>query len=192
MGRIKEFDMDIALEKALGVFWEKGYEATSLSDLTDGMGIQRASLYGAFGSKYELFESAILQYQRESLVALEATVLAPGEPIETLRSILTSAIPEAGQSRKGCFCVNAAIESAQHLPEITRILEAHEMKVKALLARLVATGQAQGVFAISISPMEGAAYLLSSLYGLHVSAKTTCHPESLNRTIDLILKGIQV
>src|SRR5271169_3600422 len=61
-GRPRSFDRDLALGKALDLFWERGYEGTSLSDLTAAMGIASASLYAAFGSKEELFREALMLY----------------------------------------------------------------------------------------------------------------------------------
>ena len=66
-GRPREFCVDYALAQALRVFWEKGYDGTSLTDLTDAMGITRPSLYAAFGNKEALFRKALDLYEREKL-----------------------------------------------------------------------------------------------------------------------------
>ena len=62
MARQKEFDLDVALDKATQLFWEKGFESTSMQDLVDAMGINRASLYDSFGGKKELFEASMDRY----------------------------------------------------------------------------------------------------------------------------------
>ncbi len=95
MGRTKEFVVEEALERARDIFWSQGFEGTSLSDLTEGMGIQRASLYDTFGSKAELFQQAFAQYQELGYQKLERLLSAGTDPLDSLRRVLESAIPES-------------------------------------------------------------------------------------------------
>src|SRR5262245_6778969 len=106
MARPKEFDVDDALDRALGTFWRKGYEATSVHDLVAAMGIQRASLYGTFGDKRELYLRALRSYQARSLDAM-ATALARGRsPKAAVRRFVLGVAAQAGgrQGRFGCMC----------------------------------------------------------------------------------------
>ena len=76
-GRPREFDVEEALAAALHVFWEKGYEGASLTDLTEAMGITRPSLYAAFGNKEDLFKRALDLYEREKLAYVGASRARP-------------------------------------------------------------------------------------------------------------------
>jgi TetR/AcrR family transcriptional regulator, transcriptional repressor for nem operon len=190
MGRTKEFKVEDALEKALNVFWEKGYEAASISDLTEGMGIQRASLYDTFGSKAELFEQSLIDYQRKGLTGLEHALSQGSDPLDSLRQILYTAIPDEISNKNGCFCVNASVEVAPSNPEIATLLGAHNTRVTERLARVVAAGQAQGQFPIKLSPIEAGAYVLTCLNGLHVIAKTNRNPNDLKNCVEMMLRAL--
>ncbi len=191
MGRLKEFVVEEAVEKACDLFWARGYEATSLSELTEGMHIQRASLYSTFGSKAELFQQALQQYQRKSLKRVEELLARGSDPLDSLRQLLLSAIPEPGTLRHGCFCVNVAIELGPHDPQIAQLLEAHFERVHAILGRTIAAGQALGQLTMDLSPREAGAYLLTCLNGLHVAAKTTTDESQLRRHAERMLRTLQ-
>lgn len=112
----KSFDPEEAVDRAQKVFWAKGYEATSLSDLTDGMGINKGSLYNAFGSKKALFMRALLEYDRDnrqkSLTQLEAI----DDPVIAVTTLFDGLIAEtmADSEKKGCLLVNTALELPHH------------------------------------------------------------------------------
>ena len=190
MGRNREFKVEEVLDRAANVFWEKGYEATSMSDLTDEMGIQRASLYGAFGSKSELYAEALAQYQEEGRERLRDLLVASASPIEGLRSFLLTAIPTENCPRKGCLCINAAIEVAPHEAQIAELLRSHENLLIKLLAPVVASGQANGSIKLDVSPLEGATYISTCLYGLHVAAKTGIEPKALESRAEQMLSAL--
>lgn len=191
MGRTKEFVVEEALERARDIFWSRGFEGTSLSDLTEGMGIQRASLYDTFGSKAELFQQAFAQYQELGCQNLERLLSEGTDPVDSLRLVLESAIPESLEAeRRGCFCVNVAVELAPHDPEVARQLENHLARTGALLARTIAAGQAQGQFSLEISPKEAAAYILTCMNGLHIAAKTSTDLPALRRRAALMLSAL--
>ena len=108
MARPKEFDVDRALDAALDVFWSKGFEATSMQDLVDGMGINRGSLYDTFGSKDELYRRAFGEYAQRRGEELVGVLDAPGSLRERLRGYLLGLVTEP--DGRGCLIVNAACE----------------------------------------------------------------------------------
>jgi TetR/AcrR family transcriptional repressor of nem operon len=114
MARPREFDPDVALDRAMQVFWAKGYESTSLDDLCTATGLSRSSLYGAFGDKHDLLLRALDRY--EDLAALRiGKALARPLPIrEALAALLNDMIEQivAGHGRPGCFIGNCAAELA--------------------------------------------------------------------------------
>jgi TetR/AcrR family transcriptional regulator, transcriptional repressor for nem operon len=191
MGRTKEFIEAEALAKARDVFWQHGYEATSLTDLTEGMQIQRASLYNTFGSKAELYAKTLLQYQDEGYANIERVLESAENPVESIRQLLYLTIPQSGipctKSRKGCFCVNAAVEIGASDPVLSASLERYFDKVRARIGKTIAAGQARGVFSLSLSPLEAGGYLLSCINGLQVTAKTTRNPDAMRQQAEMML-----
>jgi TetR/AcrR family transcriptional regulator, transcriptional repressor for nem operon len=190
MGRVREFVIEEAVDQACELFWANGFEGTSLSDLTDGLHIQRASLYSAFGSKAELFEKALVHYQKNSLEQLKSLLASGTDAVDSLRQLLVCAVPEADKPRRGCFCVNVAVELGPHDPEIARLLERHFEQVRAIIAQRVAAGQAQGLIVLDLSPLEAGAYVLTCLNGLHVAAKTATDASVIRRTAERMLRAL--
>ncbi len=111
-GATKQFDRTEALDRAMQLFWEKGYEATGLSELTERMGIGRQSLYDTFGDKKSLFLEALDHYEETELGRLRDQLGAPGSAIENIRGVLTifDQHNTCGNGL-GCLLVNAMAES---------------------------------------------------------------------------------
>lgn len=111
MSRTKEFDTDAALERAMRLFWRRGYEATSVQDLVDELGLNRSSLYATFGDKAQLFDRVIDRYQAratETYAALLAPPNAGREAVEGFLSAMIDAITDDENGERGCLLVNAA------------------------------------------------------------------------------------
>ncbi len=109
VGRPREFCVDEALASALKVFWRKGYEGASLSDLTEAMGVTRPSLYCAFGNKEELFKKALDLYEREKLAFIDQALAKPTayEAVEFL--LMKGADAHADPETPGCMGVNSVL-----------------------------------------------------------------------------------
>jgi TetR/AcrR family transcriptional regulator, transcriptional repressor for nem operon len=111
MSRPREFDVDLALDRALDAFWSKGYEATSLDELCEATGLSRSSLYGTFGSKRELLLQAVDRYVERRTPDL-AAILAQ-QPVQAAFAALARQFIDqivSGPGRRGCFLGNCAAE----------------------------------------------------------------------------------
>ncbi len=172
MARPKEFDVDDALASALQLFWQKGFEATSMQDLVDAMGIQKASLYGTFGDKHSLYTAALRSYQQQSLRNLEQT-FADGAPKAALRGLVLKIAEQAcGRAGKlGCFCVNANIEMAPHDAAITALLRDHSEQVEALFERALRTAKAEGELPRGADCKALASFVFGIVMALNVLGK---------------------
>ncbi len=173
MARSKAFDEDRALDGAMALFWERGYEATSMRDLTARAGISSSSLYATFGDKRELYGAALERYR-----ALEqeqfAADLAVERPIRALLARMQADLIDtllADDGTRGSFTLNAAIELGGRDPAVTRRLRAHFEAISGLLARRLAEAQRAGEIATALPPDELAAWLLLGLYSLAVMVK---------------------
>ena len=135
MGRPREFVPAEALRDALEVFWEKGYQATSLDDLTAAMHLSRSSFYACFGSKHAVMMAAVALYADELFARLEA--MASSLPaVEAVHAVL-AAIAGVDAGRRGCFFVNSVTELAPHDAALSAFCQHHVARTGALVARLL-------------------------------------------------------
>jgi TetR/AcrR family transcriptional regulator, transcriptional repressor for nem operon len=147
MARPREFDVDIALDRAMDVFWDKGYDATSLDDLCEVTGLSRSSLYATFGSKRKLLLRSVDRYVERRNPQI-AAVLAQSLPIsESLAALARQFIDqiESGSGRRGCFLGNCAAELPRNdraaQARVRRGLESTEATFRDALARAKERGE---------------------------------------------------
>lgn len=173
MGRPREFDPERALEGAMALFWARGYEAASLEELLEAMGIARGSLYKAFRSKRRVFLMALELYDRTVVEALvRALGQGPGSGAERVRRLLAGVardVAEAGD-RRGCFLCNAAVGEAQADPEVAARVMAMMRRLEAALADALA-GADGAPAAAPEARAETARLLLAAYMGLRVLAR---------------------
>ncbi|MDH3660332.1 MAG: TetR/AcrR family transcriptional regulator [Alphaproteobacteria bacterium] len=191
LGRPREFDEDTALEQILDVFWVKGFEGTSLSDLTAATGLQKGSLYAAFGDKRAMYQKAFALYDRTVIDGAAAMLTTSGGPERTLDAFLQSAIDAAikPKDRRGCFLCNATVDQAAVDAETEKAVQASLGRLRRALQELLAK---LPVTAIDADQRQAKAeHLLGVYFGLNVMAKAG-HPESaLKQAKDDALLGIR-
>src|SRR5580692_8680111 len=126
MGRPREFDTDAALEKAMRLFWAKGYEGTSVADLTKTLGISRPSLYAAFGDKQSLFRAALERYAAGPACYVAAALAKPTAR-DVAQTLLWGAADLQASSRNpgGCLTVSGAIASGDEGDPVRQALNVH-------------------------------------------------------------------
>jgi len=123
VGRPKQFVREEALESAMGIFWDKGFEAASVQDLLDEMGINRGSMYDTFGDKRALFLDAIQHYAQHVETMLINPLQGSGKPSQRIKKFLKTVIElNASGERRGCFFTNTIVEEAPHDREVAGIL----------------------------------------------------------------------
>lgn len=192
MARPRSFDEDAVVDRAMEVFWERGFERTSVPDLVDATGVHPGSLYRVFGDKQALFATALGRY-RDTRAAGIAEALKPDGPVmPRIRTILLGVLEDARTApvARGCLAVNTACESGpddQRAIELVRDLFAY---IETTLTEALERADARGELKPGVQP-EAAARLLSSLtQGLQVLAKVDRDPGRLADAIDLALVGI--
>ena len=179
MARTKEFDPDTALQAALELFWRRGYEAASMSDLVDHLGIGRASLYATFGSKHELYLKALERYDRAGLPPIVRELSQPGPVLPAVRALVRRYADEATAENlrlNGCFITNTAAELAPHDPAAARHVERNWDQLEAVLHSALVRAQAQGELPADRDPLALARMLLVLLQGLKVVGKASPDP----------------
>lgn len=173
MARTKAFDETEVIDRALAMFWQQGYEATSVRDLLSHAGISSSSLYATFGDKHELFCAALDRYralEREQF----ATILADSQAIRpTLNDLYATLIDTLllDDGSRGSFTLNAAIElGGRDLPVLDRLRQ-HFDDVCGMLASRLAEAQARGEINAVTPAADLARYLLFGLYSLATMAR---------------------
>lgn len=189
MARLREFDEQKALEAAMHVFWEKGFEATSLSDLTSKMGIQRPSIYSAFGDKKELFEAALRKYTQFHASNVRARLQKKSSAKEAFRSYFESIVAEEYEvgPNRGCFCLNTMVELAPHDVKFEILTREHQMYLSAIFQETIERGIRSGELDNTTNPLALAQTLVVSLIGLTVMMKSRPDRSFLNNSVESIL-----
>jgi TetR/AcrR family transcriptional repressor of nem operon len=177
VGRPRSFDEEKALEAAAECFWSRGFEATSVRDLTCNMGIAGPSLYNAYGGKRGLFAAALDHYcnrtMRERIARLEASASGVAAIEAFFQDVIEKSLKDSG--RKGCFLVNAALEVAPHDPSLAEAIFGYFEEIRSFFRRHIEEAQAKGETPSSIDPGLYATHLLSVLMGIRVLAR--CCPD---------------
>lgn len=172
MARLKEFDPDAVLERALNLFWAKGYEATSMADLVEHLGIGRASLYATYGNKRDLYLKALDSYSRRANGPIEI-FSQPGPVLPALRRLIDYYIGLASRdhANRGCMIANAAVECGTTDPDVSRLVTRNWQAIEGALASALIRAQAQGELADDKDPHALAQLLLVFLQGMVVVGK---------------------
>jgi len=192
MARTKEFDKSEALLKALDFFWQHGYHATSMEDLVGALGINRASLYGTFGGKKELFNMALRQYQDHNLQLLEQ-ILEQSHSLEAgIRAMFDATFKGSKESMsRGCFVVNTSTELAPEESDVkTAILENKQRFIK-LLSSHILRAQKSGEVRSNTSAAELATFLYTIYNGLQVLVRLGPEKKEIQSTLALALASFQ-
>ncbi len=178
-GRPREFDTELALGAALRVFWAKGYEGASLSDLTDEMGITRPSLYAAFGNKEALFRQALDLYERDKLTYIGDAIEAPTARDVAERLLMGSVDAATTGDCKGCMGVIASVACQSVEPSIRDDVNARaESSRRAIIARMQQAIDA-GEFRVATEAEAITRYLLAIMQGISVQAQSGASREEL-------------
>ena len=135
-GRPRKADPDTALQAAMSAFWAKGYEATSMSDLTAATGLHKASLYQTFGDKHALFVAALKLYFNRMTEAHAESRNGEQDAYQALRKTVSANIDQFAAG-KGCLALNSLIEVAPFDAEIDKILKQFRQRLENQLAKLV-------------------------------------------------------
>ncbi len=174
MARTREFDEAKVLEAAMQLFWEKGYEATSLSDLTARMGIQRPSIYSTFGDKKELFEAALRRYTTSRASEIR-TKLQSYVSVKQAFSIFFEDVITAEYTKdlsNGCFCINTMVELAPHDEKFEILTREHQLYLSVIFQETIERGIQSGELEANTDAKSLAQALIVALIGLTVMLKS--------------------
>ena len=189
MARVKEFDEQEVLGKALEIFWSKGYNGTSMQDLIDGLGISRSSLYDTYGDKRSLFLSVLNHYRQNQSEGMIQMIEQSTDIVQTLREILYQTLTScpANKMKYGCFMVNTTIELAPHDEEINALVACNQKDMEQVIYKAIQKGQQKGQVTKKHSAKTLAKFILNTLTGLRVSVKSHTDKKAIAEIIDVTL-----
>ncbi|MCC8952977.1 TetR/AcrR family transcriptional regulator [Bradyrhizobium sp. Pear77] len=188
-GRPRSFDMEAAVERAMDVFWSRGYHATALPDLLRATKLSRGSLYAAFGDKHSLFLRALDRYIADALTRMDIELDSGGEPVAGLRAYLAGYIQRASgaNGRRGCLLVATAMELAGQDAEVGRRVAGFFKTMEARVADALSRAEAAGRLADGVEAASAARILVCFVWGLRVVAKTAQTRIAWQATADALL-----
>lgn len=189
-GRPRKFDPEVALERAMRVFWEKGFEGASLSDLTEAMGINRPSLYAAFGNKQQLFRKALERYSKGPAASNAAALRLPTAR-EVVAAILHGNIDllTCEANPRGCMVVQSALVCGEEGEAVSRELAEKRRATETALRQRLKKAVAEGDLPEASDPAELARFVMTLAYGLSVQATSGAKSEELHRVADMALRA---
>lgn len=189
MARHKEFDRDEALQKAMEVFWARGYEATSIQDLVEHTGVNRQSLYDTFGDKHTLFLQALDRYHEVESRKLFDLLERPGSVKKALRQFFISVIEGSlcDGGRRGCLMGNAMSELAGRCEATTEKTCRNMAAIEDAFYRALLRGRKNGELTGVREPRAVARFLYSSFQGLVLTAKAKRDRRTLEDVVKVTL-----
>lgn len=193
MARQKEFDVELALDNAMQLFWKKGYEQTSLNDLLDAMGIGRASFYNAFNDKHTLFIKALTRYLKmanEQFMVVKLTEM--DSPYAGIKAIFYEEIDFLAQddNQKGCMMVNCEIELMHNDDEAKTLIIESLGKVETALADAITRAIDADEIAPTYAVDDLVAFLLNSMRGIKALARHNNNRRELRAIADITLAAL--
>ncbi len=192
MARSKAFDQGTVVTKAMEVFWSKGYEATSIQDLVDAMGINRGSIYDTFGDKSGLFKAALEHYMEASparqLIA-EASTAPPRKTIEDFITLHVETSCSPGGQR-GCLMTNTLTELCSGDGDMAKMVGTRLRRMENALYILVRRGQDSGEISSAQDAHALARFLIATAQGIKTLAKVNPGRETLDDIANVALASL--
>jgi TetR/AcrR family transcriptional repressor of nem operon len=193
MARTKVFDEEEVLNKAVNLFWSKGYNGTSAQDLVDELGISRSSLYDTYGDKFNLFKNALLQYRKNFAGSMIQMAANSTDYEKTIKEIFQYVVTDSLQEKfsKGCFMVNSTIELAPHNEEIAQIVNSNMKDIEEALVNLIKKGQEAGQFSKNHPPLSLARFVFNAISGLRVASKSGADKQVFDDIVKVTLSVLK-
>lgn len=189
-GRPREFDPETVLETALNAFWARGYQATSMNDLSAATGVAKPSLYAAFGDKDSLYSKALDQYlDRYGALAFEALNQAPDVRDALQAYLMRVARTVCDQdSPKGCLLINSTVESGNLCPSVGAKLQARRAENLQAIRRRLEKGRADGQLPADTNIDAMAKFFIGQTAALAVAARADADLDELACMVDMAIR----
>lgn len=192
MARVKGFNIEDAENKALNLFWEKGYEATSVNDLVNKLGLSRSSIYDTFIDKRQLYIRALNNYGSHKLEKMHEDLLNTEDVYSVFETFLKETFdkPEESSENKGCFIVNSATELGYADAEISEIVNSYKTEIENMFSHYIYHAKKSGNIKSDLPDIILARIFFNTITGLRVASRSKADPSSsqdiVNATMALL------
>jgi AcrR family transcriptional regulator len=189
-GRPTNFDHDEALEKALQVFWARGYEGASMAELTEALGINKPSIYAAFGNKEELFRKALTRYTSGPAAFVKEAMKEPTAHQVAEKFLLLAVDFFSDKSTpNGCMIVQAALTGGQGSSAIQQELIGYRKSIESSFSQRFDLAKEQGDLPQHVNTKQLAKYIATIHQGMSVQATSGATREELKAIVEIALKN---
>jgi TetR/AcrR family transcriptional repressor of nem operon len=191
MGRHKKYDRKDVLNKATGLFWQRGYQATSMADIVRVTGLNTASMYKEFGDKTGLFEGA-LQYYRENIMGPRIKILTDAPNIKGVEAFLASVVDGAvKETYRGCLMMNHLAQKNTISQEAMRLIDDYTTTMEGLVAKALRNAQADGDLPAGKDPAGLASYIMCCVHGMVLYGRHQEKKSGIRQIQDTILQVLR-
>ncbi|WP_375195816.1 TetR/AcrR family transcriptional regulator [Sphingobium sp.] len=188
MARPKEFDADLALEAAVTVFRDHGFEGTSAQMLVDAMGIGRQSLYDTFGDKWQLYQAAVRRYALSEVNAHRDAMQSGARAIDGIRSMVARVVAEATTP---CLGIGSIAEFGCTRPDLSEIRAKADRALREGVISQVKAAQAEGDVGSDIDPDTVATFMVASFAGIRIAARGGADRAQLDALGEMTLRALR-
>lgn len=173
MPRAKAFDPEVALDRAVELFWQLGYEGTSMAKLLEFMGISRQSLYDTYGDKHSLFLAAVDRYRSKVQAQLRTIIASEDSPLAGIRAVFAWVNREVIEipEHRSCLMANCALELGQRDPEVRERVAEHLREVEEVFHSALERSREAGELAADRDTRALARFLTNAIHGLGILAR---------------------
>ncbi|MCU7836640.1 MAG: TetR/AcrR family transcriptional regulator [gamma proteobacterium symbiont of Taylorina sp.] len=185
MARVKEFDEVKALEKAMHLFWNHGYDGTSLQMLEKAMGLVRSSIYNTYGNKRKLFNTVISHYEKTVITQLMMSVEKESDIRKSMSKMLNGEINLHFNKNNpgGCLIVLSVLEKAQHGDESTKLLESIVKKMEKFLTKKISEAQNEEQISTAVDVKSVSLAIATTVVGIAVMGKAGFSKSALQNMV---------
>jgi TetR/AcrR family transcriptional repressor of nem operon len=192
MARPRAFDEAEVLDRAVDLFWERGYETTSIADLEEHLGLGRQSLYNAFGDKEHLFLKALARYAERGHEMRKDLLMRPGAGLAGIRAFFDANVNLLAGSghRKGCLLANTLVESAGEIPEVQGQCRLNQRRMNAAFRKALEGAVEAGELPADFDVEGGVNLLVTQVYGMVVMSKSGVSARELRRSAEELIRRL--
>ena len=193
MARPREFDPEKALNQTMRIFWERGYQGTSLDELVKAAGVQKQSLYCAFGDKRSMFLKSLALYRSQVVSEVRGILNAPASPMAGIANLLQYA-SEPGRRKDcpaGCLMANTALEVSKNDPEVAEEVRKMFRDFERLLAAAVKKGQEAGEITTRFESAALGQSLANTINGIRILERTGASHHQVRAVVEMALAGMR-
>jgi TetR/AcrR family transcriptional regulator, transcriptional repressor for nem operon len=190
MARPKEFDRDTALESAIAIFCDHGYEGTSTDALLGKMGISRQSLYDTFGDKRRLYLEALQRYVEDRVAGQIAALNASSSPLKGVEAVLLAMASKVA-GVPGCMGIGATCEFGQSDTEVSTLIGASSKRLLSALERRLGEAKTKGEISKDVDPRAAAQFVTATVTGMKVAARGGATADILRNIARMALRSLR-